>query len=226
VIQEKKIRSFVNRKGRKLSDNKKNLLEDAKKSKILLNEEDFSNIAKIAKNYEEVTFEIGFGSGEHIAHIAKLYPKRLFIGCEPFELGVTKLLAKIRAEKINNILIYNNDALDLLKSLPDNLINKLYILYPDPWPKKRHNKRRIINNENLALFAKKMANNAKILIATDHNDYASWIISHLINNKNFKWLINNVEEVFTEPNEWHKTKYQKKSLDNKDKHYFYNFSKI
>jgi tRNA (guanine-N7-)-methyltransferase len=226
VIQEKKIRSFVNRKGRKLSDNKIKLLADAKKNKILLTDNDFNEIEKIAKNYKEVCFEIGFGSGEHISHIAQIYPERLFIGCEPFELGVTKLLAKIKTEKINNILIYNNDALDLLKSLPDNFINKLYVLYPDPWPKKRHNKRRIINNENLQLFANKMTDKSKLLIATDHNDYASWIIAHLINNKNFKWLINNVEEVFTEPNEWSKTKYQKKSLDNKDKHYFYNFSKI
>lgn len=125
---------------------------------------------------ENVLFEIGFGGGENLVHQAKIHPDYLCIGCEPFINGVSSLLTKIKVENITNIRIFNDDAKILLEALPDNSINKAFILFPDPWPKKRHHRRRFINLENLLLIRRKMKKDGVLTIATDHPGYFEWIV--------------------------------------------------
>jgi tRNA (guanine-N7-)-methyltransferase len=103
----------------------------------------------------EVIFEIGFGGGENLAHQAQKYPNALCIGCEPFVNGIASLLQTIEEESIQNIRIFADDANILLKALLDQVITKGFILFPDPWPKKRHHKRRVVCLENLLLLYKK-----------------------------------------------------------------------
>ncbi len=119
--------------------------------------------------------EIGFGSGENILFNAKNNPTFGYIGCEVFTSGVVTLLKDMQNEQISNIRIWHDDALELLPRLPNNSLSLAYILHPDPWPKRRHNNRRLINEDLLKLLATKMKKNGQILIITDHQDYGQAI---------------------------------------------------
>lgn len=137
------------------------------------------SIEKIINSHKRIWVEIGFGSGENMLHQAKNEAEVLLIGCEPYLKGVLNLLMDIKKHDITNILIWIEDARKLLINFPDNSIERFFILFPDPWPKRSHHKRRLINIEFLNLLTKKMLKTGKMLIATDHQDYAKWIISHI-----------------------------------------------
>ncbi len=124
-------------------------------------------------NYQSYVLEIGFGSGENILFNAKNNQDQGYIGCEVFTGGVVNLLEDIQVNQLNNIRIWHDDALELIYKLPLNSLGLVYILHPDPWPKRRHHNRRLINAEFLRLLATKMAKNAEVLIITDHLDYAN-----------------------------------------------------
>ncbi len=130
---------------------------------------------KSNKAFTKFVLEIGFGAGENIIFNAKNNPNFAYVGCEVFAGGVVDLLKEIEENKIENIKIWFDDALELITRLPKNSLDLVYILHPDPWPKKRHNKRRLINFEFLSLIETKMARSGEILIITDHQDYADYI---------------------------------------------------
>lgn len=169
-----------------------------------------------AKDYSTFAMEIGFGSGENILHDAKTNPSIGYIGCEVYTGGVVKLLNNIENDNIKNIRIWHDDAVELLARLPLNSLNLVSILYPDPWPKKKHNKRRLINAEFLNLLGNKMAPNAKLLIVTDHKDYAEHITETLPEVAEvFARQMNNYPEIT-------KTKYRLKAeAQGIESNYFY-----
>ncbi len=175
-INFKRIVSFARKRVRN-RDKETNILKNLlPEFEIKLNEDGVKNIADIfPQKYESYVLEIGFGSGENIIDLAKNNPANAYIGCEVFTGGVTTLLEEIRDNQISNIKIWHNDALDFIKLIPDYSLNLIYILHPDPWPKRRHNKRRLINADFLRVIAKKMAPNSSLLIITDHQDYAEHI---------------------------------------------------
>ena len=111
-------------------------------------ERKFLNLRKYTNN-KPLWLEIGFGSGEHLLNQAQLNPDVIFFGCEPYINGVASLLAKIKEKRVNNIFIYPGDVRNLFDVLPSNSIDRVFLLYPDPWPKKRHNRRRFVNPEYL-----------------------------------------------------------------------------
>ena len=117
--------------------------------------------------------EIGFGGGEHLLHQAAAHPQNGLIGCEPFLNGVAKTVTRIAAEGVDNVRIHAGDARDLLDVLPDAALARVFLLYPDPWPKTRHKGRRFVNAENLAALARVMAPGAELRLATDIADYAA-----------------------------------------------------
>ena len=123
--------------------------------------------------------EIGFGGGEHIAHQAALHPGVSFIGAEPFVNGVAKLLALIEAKQLGNIRIHDGDARELLETLPGQCLKRVYLLYPDPWPKVRHNKRRFVSPENLAQICRVLEPGGLFLFASDIGDYVAWTRQHV-----------------------------------------------
>jgi tRNA (guanine-N7-)-methyltransferase len=137
--------------------------------------------------YNSYVLEIGFGSGENIVFNAKNNPELGYIGCEVFTGGVVTLLEEIESNKLNNIRIWHDDALELISRLPLNSLGLVYILHPDPWPKTRHKKRRLINAEFLRLLAAKMAIGAEVLMITDHEDYANSIAN----------VVEEVKDIFT-----------------------------
>ncbi|MBC7737488.1 MAG: tRNA (guanosine(46)-N7)-methyltransferase TrmB [Candidatus Saccharibacteria bacterium] len=115
--------------------------------------------------------EIGFGGGEHLVHMAASYPRVGLIGCEPFVNGIAMLLGKIRAAQVANLLIHPGDVRDLFEVLPDGIVQKCFLNYPDPWPKARHHRRRFVTPGYLAGLARVMAPGAEFRIATDIPDY-------------------------------------------------------
>lgn len=223
MSEKKKILSFVKRNSRKLSLKKQALLKNILPKYEISSEFNNGILKNIIEQKKICNLEIGYGAGEHLAFQAQNNPNHNFIGCEPFLSGTTKLLNRIVELKLNNIFIYQCDAIRLLEYLPDNFLSKIYILFPDPWPKNRHHKRRIINENNLALYAQKLKSQGLLRIATDHEEYAGWIIAKLINNEFFTWYCNNIKDWHKEPKDWCKTKYQKKSLDKGIKNYFFDF---
>ena len=120
---------------------------------------------------KDIWLEIGFGGGEHLVHQAKANPDVGFIGCEPFMNGVAMLLGKIEREGIKNIRIYPGDVRDLFDVLPERSISRAFLLYPDPWPKKRHHRRRFVTQDHLWCLARVMQENCELRIATDIEDY-------------------------------------------------------
>jgi len=123
--------------------------------------------------------EIGFGAGEHLAWQAMQNPQTLMIGCEVYRNGVAVLLSQIEREKIANIRLWPEDARDLMDRLPDRSIDRAFLLFPDPWPKKRHHKRRLVSPQFADLVASRLRSGAHIHLATDWEPYAMQMLAVL-----------------------------------------------
>ena len=136
---------------------------------------------------ETVRLEIGFGGGEHLAAAARAEPGIGFIGCEPFVNGVAKLLAVVEAEDLANIRLWDRDAAELIARLPDASLDRVHLLFPDPWPKRRQRKRRFVSDENLDALARVMRAGAELRFATDIDDYAGWALARILRSPHFDW---------------------------------------
>ena len=134
-----------------------------------------------------VWLEIGFGGGEHLASEAMSNPDVGFIGCEPFVNGVAKLIASIDQLETKNVRIYDQEVIDLIEALPDASIEQVSILYPDPWPKLRHKKRRLISSDFLIKLARVMKPGSELRFATDIDDYAGWTLLRVKDSPCFSW---------------------------------------
>lgn len=220
------LNSFGRRNGRKLRANRSALLESIL-PKLLINVPDTDlALEKIVTHTDTpLWFEIGFGGGEHLVYQARLHQDINFIGCEPYINGIASLLARIEKENLTNIRLYNGDARLLLEKLPDASIERLFILFPDPWPKVRHHKRRLISQEGLALFYRKLMPGGLLRIATDHEDYSIWILAHLLEFKKLKWQAKIAEDWNNSPPDWVTTRYQAKAQIEGRKAIFLNWVK-
>lgn len=175
------IRTFGRRHGKKLSLRKKKLME-----KIL--PEIVPNATEAAQN--RTILEIGFGNGEHLRDLAINNPDSIIIGAEPFANGVAALMSSITNESDDNIIneyknirIFPDDVRILLKDLKNVNFAEIWILHPDPWPKAKHEKRRLLNHEFLNLLSMYIGNSGKIIIGTDHWEYYDWIVNELKQTK-------------------------------------------
>ena len=156
--------------------------------------------------------EIGFGSGEHLAARADLLPDHGFIGCEPFINGVAATLAHIRDRHLANVRIWRGDALDVLRRVPDGALSFVYLLHPDPWPKARHSKRRMINDGPLELIAAKLRPGGELRVATDHPTYLEWSLMVMQrHSQRFEWLAQKPSDFLEPPGGWLETRYGAKS---------------
>lgn len=172
---------------------------------------------------EKIWLEIGFGYGEHLVGLAQQYPDVTFIGCEPFANGVATILKQIQEAKLENIRILHGDARLLIEKLPENSVERVFILFPDPWPKSKHHKKRIITNESLKAISRIMKPGARLDIATDHVDYGIWIDEHLTASDEFK--PNDAVGIDSIPNDWVETRYQKKALSQGRGARFFNYNR-
>jgi tRNA (guanine-N7-)-methyltransferase len=156
--------------------------------------------------------EIGFGSGEHLAFRADLLPDHGFIGCEPFINGVATALTHIRDRALANIRLDTGDALDVLRRLPDASLSFLYLLHPDPWPKVRHAKRRMMNDGPLDLIAAKLKPGGEFRMATDHPVYLDHALMVMRRHRDqFKWRVEGPSDWLTYTGGWCETRYAAKA---------------
>jgi tRNA (guanine-N7-)-methyltransferase len=158
-----------------------------------------------------VWLEIGFGSGEHLAEQARRHPDIGFIGSEVFVNGVAALLHHIERLQLTNVRIFDDDARLLLTVLPEASITRMFLLFPDPWPKARHAKRRFVGPTNLANLARLLADGGELCIATDDAAYARWTLQHLVGQTEFLWPVRSARDWRNPPGDWIETRYQRKA---------------
>ena len=170
------------------------------------------NATRLFGDDRPLHLEIGFGSGEHLAFRADLLPDHGFIGCEPFINGVATALTHIRDQALANIRLDTGDALDVLRRLPDASLSFLYLLHPDPWPKVRHAKRRMMNDGPLDLIAIKLKPAGEFCMATDHPVYLNHALCVMQRHRHqFDWLVEGPSDWLTYPGGWIETRYAAKA---------------
>lgn len=178
--QPRQIRTYGRTRSHGLSQTQENNLKTLYPVfGIILPEQQINPHNFFDRYYCDIYVEIGFGNGEYLIETAKKNPDIGFIGCEPFENGVVAALSGIQKNNLSNVRIYKGDARELLKSLTERSLNCMYILFPDPWRKKKHHKRRLISEDFLKLVRGRMKSGSNIVIATDHEDYRDDILKHL-----------------------------------------------
>lgn len=212
--------------GRKLSKERKELLEnflpDLRPS---LPQDKIHPKAFFDKGFQEIYFEVGFGDGDMLAAKHVEHPEIGFIGCEPFLNGISSLLLSIKDHDTSNIRIWDDNALTLLDHLEENSLDRLYILNPDPWHKKRHWKRRMVNTENLDLFARLLKKDALLIATTDVPELADWMLEHLQAHDKFEWLSSSIEECYEPPRDWVHTAYERKKAKGSSKMVYFQFKR-
>jgi len=156
-------------------------------------------------------FEIGFGAGEHLAFRADLLPDHGFIGAEPFLNGVAAALGHVRDRHLANVRLHRGDALDVLARLPDASLRFVYLLHPDPWPKARHAKRRMVNPGPLDLIAAKLEPEGEMRIGTDDPIYCRWAMMVMNKRRDFEWLARRAADFLVRPGGWPETRYEAKA---------------
>lgn len=171
-------------------------------------------------------FEIGFGSGEHLADRADMLPDHGFIGAEPFLNGVATALTHVRDEHLANVRLHMGDALEVLQRVPDAAVSFLYLLHPDPWPKARHSKRRMVNDGPVDLFAAKLRTGGELRIATDHPVYLEWALTVMRRHeRQFEWLAEQPRDFLQPPGGWIETRYGAKSRREGRRPYYLRYRK-
>ena len=170
--------------------------------------------------------EIGYGGGEHLTRLARTEPDTGFIGCEVFSGGIAKLLQQIDEQDLGNVRLFTDDALKLLLKLPDASLDAVYLLYPDPWPKTRHHKRRFVSPTTLAELARVLRPGAIFRFATDIEDYANWTLAHILREPRFQFRP-------AHPGSWHQpypgwepTRYEEKArAEGRNASFYFTFTR-
>ena len=160
----------------------------------------------------ETWLEVGFGSGEHLVWQAGQHPEVTLIGCEPFVNGVAKCLALIERSGVNNVRLFTDDARLLMAALPDRSLSQVFVLFPDPWPKTRHHKRRFVQRGTLDVLARLMKPGAELRLATDDPSYLPWMVEHACTHPAFDWLAGRPADWRTRPADWPPTRYEQKKI--------------
>ena len=203
------LRSFGRRRGRKLSPRQQDLI-DTLLPRIAIDVASPRDIAALAAEHD-LWLEIGFGGGEHLIAQAEQHRAVTIIGCEPFEEGQAKVLTAIAEKGIENIRLHGDDARDVLRALPDRCVNRAFVLFPDPWPKKKHQKRRLVGSHLLQLLARVMKPKSELRLATDIADYARTMLMAVQQQRDFVWTAGEPDAWRTRPADWPPTRYEQKA---------------
>ena len=162
-------------------------------------------------NKKQVWLEIGFGGGEHLVWQAQRHPEIKFIGCEPYINGMAKLLVLIEENDLKNIRVHDGDAAQIIEALAPATIDRAFVLYPDPWPKKRHHKRRFLSPANFRTLASILKPGSQLRIATDIGDYARAILATVRRSADFIWQAKKPEDWRNSFDDWPSTRYEQKA---------------
>jgi tRNA (guanine-N7-)-methyltransferase len=143
---------------------------------------------------DNVRLEIGFGGGEHLIAEALAHPRTGFIGCEPYVNGMAKILAQIETNNIANIRLFAGDAADLVAWAPPNSLTRIDLIHPDPWPKRRHWKRRFVQDATIGVMARVLSDAGEFRFVCDIDDYTSWTLAHLMHSRDFSWTAERADD--------------------------------
>ncbi len=161
---------------------------------------------------EKFALEVGFGGGEHLAWQAARNPKTGYIGAEPFLNGVAKLLQLIEKEGLSNVRVRHGDARPLTEALPSARFSRIFVLHPDPWPKKRHYKRRMISPWFFSQAARLLTPGGALRVASDIPDYVRWTLMHAQQAPQFDWTAERAADWRVRPDDWPQTRYEAKAM--------------
>jgi len=208
------LRSYGRRKGKRLSPRKERLIAELlPRLRPDLGRKPPSDLrALFPVPVREVWLEIGFGSGEHLLWQAERHPDIGFIACEPFINGVATLLGAIEDRGLRVVCVHDGDARDVLAWLPDNAVARVFILFPDPWPKKRQLKRRLVSPELVGALGRVMAPGGELRFASDDGDYAGQALLTVERSGAFAWLARKADDWRERPDDWPPTRYEQKAL--------------
>jgi len=207
------LRSYGRRKARPLSERKGRLLQTLLPSlRLPLAAPAPAPLEGLFEPVTEVWLEIGFGSGEHLLWQAAHHPDVGLIGCEPFINGVSSLLGQIEALKLKTIRVHDGDAREVLDWLPDASLGRVFLLFPDPWPKKRHQKRRLLTSETVGQLARVLKPVGAFRFASDDGDYAGEALRLTLANGGFAWTAEGARDWRRRPSDWPETRYERKAL--------------
>lgn len=168
--------------------------------------------AALMPGAKQVWLEIGFGGGEHLAEQASRHPEALIIGCEPFLNGVGSALRHIDEGGLKNVRLHADDARDVMAALPDASLDRVMILFPDPWHKARHNKRRLVQDETVAEIVRLLKPGGRVRFVTDWKDYADWALERFNRNPGLGWMADEADDWRTAPADHVVTRYEEKKL--------------
>jgi len=174
----------------------------------------------------ETWLEIGFGGGEHLAWQAEHNPDVNLLGAEYFINGVASLLGHLDDNGAENVRIYRGDVRDMMPFIPDNSLSKIFILFPDPWHKTRHNKRRIIQRETLDRLAELLVDGGELRMATDDMGYLQWMLERMAPHPEFKWKATSKRDWNQRTADWPKTRYEEKGIKKGCKPGYLRFNRI
>jgi len=212
VTEEFPRKLYGRRKGPKLSAHKADLRRTLLPAHALNIVQGLDPVAYFQPPATEVWLEIGFGAGEHMLALARQNPNVGLIGAEPYESGVAKLLTHMADDPPPNLKIHEGDARAILGALPDHSIAKVFVLFPDPWPKTRHHKRRFIQTEMLTEFARVLVPGGEFRFASDDAGYLAWTLERALAHADFAWTARTSQDFTVRPAHWPPTRYEAKAL--------------
>jgi tRNA (guanine-N7-)-methyltransferase len=169
-------------------------------------------LSQFPNSVQEVWLEVGFGAGEHLVWQAEHNPQVGLIGAEPYEMGVAKLLTKLEESPLNSVRLYEGDGRDIIEALPDASLGRFFLLFPDPWPKTRHHKRRFLQMEMLDALARVLKPGAELRFATDDKSYLPYALERLCAHPAFEWLAAGPSDWKSRPADWPPTRYEAKAI--------------
>lgn len=168
-------------------------------------------VALLAPGTRALWLEIGFGAGEHLAWQAARHPDRTHLGVEPYLNGVASLLSRVDVQGLDNVRICVDDARLVLAALPDASVERIHVLFPDPWPKRRHHKRRIVNRHSVAEMARALGAGGTLRLASDDPDYVTWMLEALASEPRLVWQARRAADWRERPADWPATRYEEKA---------------
>lgn len=212
-IRKRTLRTFGGRNGRKLSSRQQSLIENSL-PQLRIPEAPAGSLDPhtMFDQAEDIWLEIGFGGGEHVSGQARSAPKVGFLASEVFSEGVAKLLGQIEDDALTNIRLWPQDGRDLVASLRPSSIDRTFILFPDPWPKTRHQKRRLIQSTFLDSLARAVKHGGRVRFATDVRSYADEALTRFLAHGSFEWTAESVDDWRVAPADHIQTRYQTKRL--------------
>ncbi len=206
-------RFFGRRHGKALGALHKNLLENLLPTiSVDMSKDRIDPNVLFGEPKKETWLEVGFGAGEHLAWQAAHNPDVGIIGCEPYINGVARMLVHAHDENLQNIRIHKDDARPMMDKLPEGSLSKIFVLFPDPWPKTRHRLRRFVGPHNVPRFARLLRDGGELRVASDHKPYVRWAMMHLAAADEFEWIDEGPKDWYNRRDDWPATRYERKAL--------------